>query len=273
MNIQKLKLELIKIDGGTQARASLSQTIVEEYANHMRDGDLFPPVTVFHDGSVYWLADGFHRYFANKSHGSLEIDCDVKTGTLDDAKLYSFSANARRGLSMSYEDNRNIIKQMLEHPEWSQWTNAHIAKHIGVSAMTVGRIRKDLSPEQPAEKKYINKHGQESTIDTSKMATKAPKLEVVEEPQEDPVNELTDLVQQLEKENNILKDKIAVGQWDATEIEKIDVEDLIAELREKIRVLEIDNEALRKSRDHYQRENAELIKTVKSLQGKLKKAA
>jgi hypothetical protein len=39
------------------------------------------------------------------------------------------------------------------------------------------------------------------------------------------------------EENARLKDKIAVGQWDATEIEKIDVQQLIAELG-AIRILE-----------------------------------
>ena len=45
----------------------------------------------------------------------------------------------------------------------------------------------------------------------------------------------------------------------------------IAQLREQIRVLEIDNHALRDSRDMFQNRNAELMKTVKSLQARLKK--
>jgi len=39
-------------------------------------------------------------------------------------------------------------------------------------------------------------------------------------------------------------------------------------LREQIRVLEIDNKALRDSRDMYQQRNAELIRQVKSLSKK-----
>ncbi len=62
-----------------------------------------------------------------------------------------------------------------------------------------------------------------------------------------------------------------MGQWDASEIEKIDVQDTLAELREQIRVLEIDNHALRDSRDMFQNRNADLMKTVKALQSKLKK--
>jgi hypothetical protein len=42
-------------------------------------------------------------------------------------------------------------------------------------------------------------------------------------------------------------------------------------LREQISVLTVENEALKISRDTFQRENAELKKTVASLQRKLKK--
>ena len=114
---------VIKIDGGTQARVSLNQDVVKEYAESMREGDVFPPITVFFDGSDYWLADGFHRYFATKANAFTSIEAEVKNGTLDDATLFAFSANSKRGLSMTFEDNRNIIYAMLRHPEWSKWTN------------------------------------------------------------------------------------------------------------------------------------------------------
>ena len=61
------------------------------------------------------------------------------------------------------------------------------------------------------------------------------------------------------------------SQWDASDIEKIDAQQVIDELREQVRILEIDNKALRDSRDMFQTRNAELMKTVKSLQNKLKK--
>ena len=272
--MEKLSLESIRIDGGTQARAKLREDVVTEYAAHMRDGDVFPPVIVYFDGSDHWLADGFHRYFASKQHGALEIDAEVRKGTLDDARLFAFSANSRRGLSMTHEDNREIVRQMMAHPEWSQWTNTMIAKHIGCSAMTVGRIKRELEEEtgkSETVKKYKTKDGAEKTVDTAKLATK--KQKEPEPENEEAIGELTDVVAQLEEENKKLRDAVALGQFDATEIEKIDIEETLAELREENRVLRIENEALKKSRDQYQKENAELIRTVKSLQNKLKKAA
>ena len=49
------------------------------------------------------------------------------------------------------------------------------------------------------------------------------------------------------------------------------MQDTITELREQIRIMEIDNHALRDSRDMFQNRNAELMKSVKVLQAKLKK--
>jgi len=276
--MKQIKITAIRIDGGTQARLKLDYDVVKEYAECMKDGDKFPPVTVFHDGSEYWLANGFHRYFATKSNGELEIECEVKQGTLDDAVLYAFSADGRQGLSRSAEDNRNIIIRMIQHPVWGKWSNAEIAKHVGVSKMTVGRVKASLEKDKPAptKKKYKDKHGNESTIETKNIGKikekKVKKEETATEPDDQIVRELTDALTAVSQENTLLKDKIAIGQWDASEIEKIDAEELIAELREQIRILEIDNKALRESRDTFQNRNSELMRTVKSLQNQLKNA-
>jgi hypothetical protein len=277
--MKKLNLLTIKIDGGTQARVSLNQDVVKEYAESMREGDVFPPVTVFFDGSDYWLADGFHRYFATKANAFTSIEADVKNGTLDDAILFAFSANGKRGLSMTFEDNRNIIYAMLRHPEWSKWTNTAIAKHIGVSSMTVGRVKATMEKkdDEPTVKKFIDKSGNEATVDTSKLKTKQKikKPDITTEPTEleqkiaemsDQIDELGDTVNILSDENTVLRDKIAIGQWNASEIEKIDIEETVANLRERIRILEIDNKALRDSRDMYQNQNADLMKIIKKSQ-------
>jgi hypothetical protein len=276
--MKKIEISAIRIDGGTQARLKLDHNVVKEYAECMKDGDKFPPVTVFYDGSEYWLANGFHRYFATKSNGELEIECEVKQGTLDDAVLYAFSADGRQGLSRSAEDNRNIIIRMIQHPVWGKWSNAEIAKHVGVSKMTVGRVKASLEKDKPAptKKKYKDKHGNESTIETKNIGKTKEKKVTKEEPATESddqiVRELTDALTAVSQENTLLKDKIAIGQWDASEIEKIDAEELIAELREQIRILEIDNKALRESRDTFQNRNSELMRTVKSLQNQLKNA-
>jgi len=111
------------------------------------------------------------------------------------------------------------------------------------------------------------------TIPTERLTRKKEDKEVDPEtsPEMDRVAELSDTINDLTSENQKLRDAIAMGQWDATEIEKIDAQETIEELRERVRFLEIDNSALRDSRDMFQARNAELMEAVKSLQAKLKK--
>lgn len=280
--MKKLSLDAIRLDGGTQARVQLNNDVVVEYAAHMQEGDTFPPVVVFHDGSDHWLADGFHRYMAHKQNKANEIECEVKTGTLEEAKLFAYGANGRRGLSLSREDKRKIVLQMLAHPEWQKWTNTEIAKHVGVSGMTVGRIKsgliydaeKEVEPNKAQSKKYTKQDGSVVATPVNKMGRPKVVEPVAEEDDKDHlIQELTDTINSLSVENNKLRDAIAIGQWDATEFEKMDIQETVASLREQIRVLEIDNAALRDSRDMFQARNAELMQTVKSLQSKLKKVA
>ena len=287
--MKTMNLEFLRTDGNTQARVQLDQNIVNEYAEHMKDGDKFPELVAYHDGSDYWLADGFHRYFAYKSAGIKEADVEVRSGTLEDAQLFAYSANCRRGLSMSSEDNRNVIILMLKHPKWSLWSYSEISKHVGVSRMTVGRIAKTLEPDPDAStvKQFVNKHGSISTIDTAKINKPKPVVErpvgtkpdssTIDERQmqiaqlTDRISEFSEVITELSSENDNLKDKIAIGQWDASDFEKVDIEETVANLRETIRVLEIDNKSLREGRDMYQNRNAELMSMVKSLQNKIKK--
>jgi hypothetical protein len=272
-----ISLDKIRLDGETQARVALDTSKVAQYAEHMEEGDEFPLVVVFHDGSHYWLADGFHRWHAAKLAGLTVIGADVRVGTVQDAQLYAFGANAKRGLPTSPEDNKAIVLRMFEHPLTKDWTNAAIARYIGVSKMTVGRIKASLQIVEPATKTMTNR-GRTFEVPTKSLARKGvpkkdkPAEEQIDAPVEDDGNdELADTINQLVAENQKLRDAVAVGQWEASEIEKIDVQDTITELREQVRLLEIDNAALRDSRDMFQARNAELMGTVKSLQAKIKK--
>ena len=282
--MKKLNLLNIRTDGGTQPRLELDQNLVKEYAEVMREGVVFPPVEVFHDGSEYWLVDGFHRYFGYKANGLTSIEAIVHTGTLREAQFYAWKANNKHGNRLKPEDIRAIIRIMLTDEEYSKWSNNHIAKELDISSMTVGRVRVAMQEESktPAQTTvtYVDKHGNTTTMKTDKkkkattqrpttkpdVTTANPVTEL-----EQKVKELATTVNTLAEENTVMRDKIAIGQWDASEIEKIDAEETINNLRERIRVLEIDNKSLRESRDIYQNENAEMMRTIKTLKTKLQK--
>lgn len=265
-----LELSVIRIDGDTQARMAVNEDVVRQYSERMVEGEKFPAIIIFHDGADYWLADGYHRYFAAKKLDKQDIEAEVQTGTVSDAMLYAFGANSKRGLSMSDGDNRNVIRRMLRHEEWGKWSNNAIGKHVGVSSMTVGRVKLAMQEDKDTKKTYLNKQGNKGTMDTRNIGREKIAPEKPEEP-DSKVNELSEALIEIEAENQALKDKINIGNWDASEIEKIDIQEVVDDLRAQIKVLEIDNKSLRESRDMYQSRNSEMIKVISSLKAKNKK--
>jgi len=99
-----LPLAQVRFDADCQSRVCLDEETVAEYAFRMQEGATFPPITVFFDGSEYWLADGFHRYAASKGlarergdEASAEVPAEIRQGTRLDAVRHALSANAHHG--------------------------------------------------------------------------------------------------------------------------------------------------------------------------------
>lgn len=139
-----LALGLIRMDGGTQPRAEVDHFTVNEYANAMQEGDRFPAVIVFHDGSNYWLADGFHRVKAAEKIEALDIPADVKQGTREDAQWFSYGVNRTHGLQRTNEDKQRAVKSALKHSLGSKKSDREIGQHCGVDHVTVGGWRRKL---------------------------------------------------------------------------------------------------------------------------------
>jgi hypothetical protein len=56
-----LEISKLRIDGGTQRRAQLNETVWAVYGELVAEGLELPLAVAFFDGEHYWLADGFHR--------------------------------------------------------------------------------------------------------------------------------------------------------------------------------------------------------------------
>ena len=269
----KLKLKDIRLDGGTQPRQYINQDVVNEYAEEMLESDNFPPIVVFNDGANYWLADGFHRYHANKKAGFLEVECDVRNGVLRDAILFSVGANAVHGLRRSNEDKRKAVMTLLNDIEGSEWSDSEIARQCFVSVMTVSRVRKTMGLEK-TEQKYVNKHGQEATMKKPERPSEPVILkpsEVME--QEDKLAEVAAAYADLSVENEKLMHRLAVQNMDATEEQKAEAAETIESQRKTIATLEAEIRALKVSRDGFLAENAELKKQVAYWRKKAEKLA
>jgi hypothetical protein len=265
-----ISLEKIIINAGTQSRAKIDENVVAEYADSMKDGASFPPAVVFHDGAEYFLADGFHRYFAAKKCGSPGLACDVREGTLRDAILFSFSANGTHGLRRTAADKRKAVMAMLEDIEWQDWSDREIARQCCVSHPFVAAIRKEMGADK-SEKK-MNVRGKTTT----RIQQPAEKQEEPQIPQfsEEEIEreEMKALVDMLKTQNEELQDELTIAQATSTDdIQKEKAESVIKDLRAQIRILEIELKAVTISRDQFQSENAQLMKQVAMLQKKLKK--
>ena len=140
----ELALDLIRTDGGTQPRAELDQKVIDDYARRMEEGEIFPPVIVFYDGTNYWLGDGFQRGGAERQIGRISTYADVRQGTRRDAVLYSIEANTRHGVPLLLSDRKRGAKTLLEDPEWKEWSDREIGRKTGLHHETVGAIRREL---------------------------------------------------------------------------------------------------------------------------------
>ncbi len=269
--MNEMNIKLIRIDGGTQSRVSIDQSTVSEYADAIEAGSVFPPIRVYFDGVSYWLGDGFHRYFAHLKAGKEGIAADVVNGTQRDALLYSVSANALHGLRRTNADKRKAVTIMLEDFEWQEWSNSEIARQCHVSPPLVAQIRKELGAHGESDiKKYKTKDGGVA----EKKAPKKKEPELKEQPKEEPKPDVHDehqeMLDALITENEMLTDRLALKIMDGTPEEKELAKSTIEDLREDLRLARIEIVALKKSRDQYQNENAQLKKQVAMLTKKLK---
>lgn len=171
-----LSLGLIRRDGGTQPRDRISSEIAKDYAEAIADGASLPAVTVFYDGTTYWLADGFHRAAAHEQLGLADIAADIRQGTQRDAILYSVGANTTHGHRRSNADKRRAVLVLLNDAVWGKWSDNEIARRCFVSQPFVSKVRPNTNNGfKSDERTFVHpKTGQPTTMNTSAIGkTKA----------------------------------------------------------------------------------------------------
>ncbi len=264
-----MKLKELVISKDTQPRVDLDQDVISEYAELLREGVKFPPVTVFFDSTKYYLVDGHHRYHAHKLAGFADIESTIINGTYRDAVLYAVGANDDHGIRRTNADKRKAVNTLLEDLEWMEWTDSEIARKCKVSRTFVTKVKESLTATPALERKYI-KDGVEKTMDVSNIVKlkPAPKPEYEFE-NEDELSQLKNAHKELAEENAVLSDKLAVVTM--TE-DQANWESILKEYRETLRVQELEITALTNARNHLQSENAELIKQVKYWRKRAEKA-
>jgi FtsZ-binding cell division protein ZapB len=277
MTTTMVKLADICTDSKTQVRESVNQEKVNEYTHLLEEGVEFDPIELYNDGAKIHISSGWHRYLAHRSAGLTEIAAIVHVGTESDAFFNGIPANGPSPIPYNNLDYIKQLRRFQEDEERSQWSVSQKAKWMHCSRTTVNRLIKKIREDdyqgakEATEIKPI-KYTRNGKVQEMKRKPAAPPPDEPPPMENDSqVAEMVDTITSLEEKLRDAQDKIMVAQWDATDIEKEDVEETLSDLRNKIKLLEIENQALRDSRDSLQVENNQLMKTVRGLQTKLKK--
>lgn len=266
--LRMLPIEKIQLNEKLQNRSEISQQAVDEYAEAMEGGDQFPPLLIYFDGINYLLVDGFHRYHACKKVGYEEVECEVENATFRDAQIKAASVNFEHGMRRTNADKWKAVGFMVDDFELSQQSNSEIARHCHVTPSFVLTVRQSRNQKTPDKVKYKDQGGVErEKVKAPGRPKKEPEPELKEEPED---NTQQEAINEILAENEQLKERLALKAMDATPEEKEAAKDLIGELKEELRVLKIELIAVKKSRDQYQAENAQLKKQVAMQQKKIK---
>ena len=175
-----VKLQDIKLDGGTQYREAIDQNKVKEYAEAIDDGAEFPPIQCTFDGSTYWLWDGFHRYFAWHALGAKNIEVIYTPGTQQDAQDLALSANSTHGIPRSNETKRKQVESALAMERHASKSDRELGKLCAVSHTFVASVRnasvkaaQAINRASSAAKKVL----ESDSTSSPKVVADAPKVE------------------------------------------------------------------------------------------------
>lgn len=242
------------------------------------------PITLF-DGMVI---DGWHRYTAAMELG---MDCPtVELGDVDPVDFVRAQNKARRHLPLSAWALIEVglsswrpagQQKKAELSSALPRTSKEMADAVGVTDRTIRQakaVHAGGSPEVIAAVKSgeigLPKAAAISKLPKEEQAAAIAKPVVKEAKAPDNDHKLDDAantIRELSSENEQLRDRLAVNQMDASEEAKSEAAETIAEMRSRIKALEAELDAVKSSRDGFQRENAELKKQIVMNQKQIKK--
>lgn len=137
LTVRMVSLAEIVTDAGPQVRSECPETVAE-YADAMKAGASFPPITVYEDEQGIYIADGRHRIAAAKQAKRKEIQAEVRTGGVKDATWFGLGANKAHGLRLSAGDKANAVRLALR--EFPDKSHVIVAEHVGCSRQYVDRL-------------------------------------------------------------------------------------------------------------------------------------
>jgi ParB-like chromosome segregation protein Spo0J len=103
------------------------------------------------------VIDGVHRLRAAAMRGRTEITVQFFEGNEADAFVLSVQLNIRHGLPLTLDERKAATQRIIgSHPHWS---DRAIAERTGLSAKTVGKVRRRASGDVPHPTSRLGRDG------------------------------------------------------------------------------------------------------------------
>jgi hypothetical protein len=258
--MKEIKLETIRIDGGTQYRDQINQDVVRDYTASMRNMDVFPPLQTMFDGTDHWLVDGFHRYFAYMAAGAKMVPVEYTPGTQREAQVLAMGVNRNHGLQRNNATKRRVVEAALVHEDTKGLNNEQVAKLCAVSNTFVAAVRSPEAKAKQVEKieRHFKKKFEAEATDSGLTRTDAE----LTKPEDDFAPDADEL-----KANDM-----ALAADIETMHRFLEADDKMAQQHAEIEKLNFLNAQMQLRIDALMREKNELVKECKKLQKQLDKA-
>jgi hypothetical protein len=182
-NSESSSWEFIQLDELPTVSLSITSLLLDdsprqdgENGEHVRvlaeSEEQLPPIIVH--GQSMRVIDGTHRIRAAVMRGEEEIEAKIYHGTDENAFLLAVRMNIAHGLPLTRADRTAAAARIIRtHPQWS---NRMIATATGLSAGTVGKVRRRSTVHNAQSTTRVGKDGRVRPIDSAAGRLKAAEL-------------------------------------------------------------------------------------------------
>ena len=171
--VSLVAFDRIDLSKETKTRQKLSDDAIARYCEAYKARvEMPPPVLFTEDDKKYYIGDGRPRIEAQKRNGLKRGLCDVRPGNMWDALAFAWKSNLDSALPRTVADRGLAVDRMLRDPVRRSWTNAEIARHCGVSDVTVGSHRTKLTKAGEIEPSPVRIDKGARQLDTTNIGAK-----------------------------------------------------------------------------------------------------
>jgi hypothetical protein len=153
MGSQAVRVAISELSPGYSPR------VLGENAEHVRilaeAADVLPPILVHR--ATMRVIDGMHRLRAAIERGQSEILVEYFDGSEEEAFVRAVRDNVRHGFPLSRVDRENAVLRLLRSHE--DWSNRAVAAVTGLSAPTVGAIRRRMTDKSFQSNTRVGRDG------------------------------------------------------------------------------------------------------------------